>query len=766
MKVKCILIFIIMLFSVYSYAETNIISDVLVNGLRNVKLNDVLSVIKLKKGKRCSQSKIIKDVASITKLGYFDSVKVHFDEQSGNLVFSVIESPYVKSIVFRGNLEFSANKLKRVSVLKEKDYYALSKLEEAKKEISALYSDEGYKDCKVEAYPTVNADTNEMTVTFLITENNKTLVGGIKIEGAVSFKEKEVLKIMKTGLKKAFKEEVYQSDLESVEKFYKKNGFIDYKFVSSATSYNDTKTEMFLTLKINEGNRYKIGDVTFNGNSAVSGEQMKKMIRVKKGQFFNQDEIDKTAKRILKSYYNEGYLRAAVEPRSYKEDIERVVNIDFFIEEKRIVYVREIYVKGASFDDKLIKREIPLKSAEALKREKLIESVRRIYSLGSINAVGYNILPVGETDYADIEFSIDEGDSVRLISLGFGYSPVTSLTGLAKGQFLNIAGSGRKLVFFVQLGVKSKNFEIEYMNPYVYDSDVGLRLSIYDRYVVNDRKNIKYDIKDQSIKEEEGRIGGEVEINPRINSEHINLLFGYGCERVISSDVADITVPAETPAASDNQTAKTLRMEEGTISSVFFDFLYDSRDCIINPSKGNMKRVSLRVASSLLGGDKDFIKVIANSTWFFPTFWKFVLSVNLRIGAIVPYSNQPEIPIYERFYIGGASTLRGYHRDEIEPYDGGEIMGVVNVEYKFPIFRRRISVLQREKTVVQGALFCDLGGICGINREEAVECGRGLYCSVGFGIRLLVPVPIRIDFGYGLSVNGFRVYLTLGDILK
>ena len=291
-----------MIFSVHSYAGDYVVSSVLISGLKNTSLKSVLSVVSLKKGEHYSKSQARKDVASIVGLGYFSDVKFHFNKQSRSLVFEVSEDPFIEHIVFRGNLEFSTSKLKSVSTLKEKDYYNFLKLEETKKKINTLYVNKGYVDCKIEVYPTVNVETNKMTITFLITENNKIVIGDVKIEGVVYFKEKEVLKVMNTKSKKVFKEDIYQMDLKSIEKFYRDNGFIDYQFISLATKYNDTKTEMFIILNINEGNRYKIDSVTYDGNFIIDDKRMKKVIRVKKGEIFDQQKVEETVSGIRKSY--------------------------------------------------------------------------------------------------------------------------------------------------------------------------------------------------------------------------------------------------------------------------------------------------------------------------------------------------------------------------------------------------------------------------------------------------------------------------------
>lgn len=725
-----------MIFSVHSYAGDYVVSSVLISGLKNTSLKSVLSVVSLKKGEHYSKSQARKDVASIVGLGYFSDVKFHFNKQSRSLVFEVSEDPFIEHIVFRGNLEFSTSKLKSVSTLKEKDYYNFLKLEETKKKINTLYVNKGYVDCKIEVYPTVNVETNKMTITFLITENNKIVIGDVKIEGVVYFKEKEVLKVMNTKSKKVFKEDIYQMDLKSIEKFYRDNGFIDYQFISLATKYNDTKTEMFIILNINEGNRYKIDSVTYDGNFIIDDKRMKKVIRVKKGEIFDQHKVEETVSGIRKSYFNKGYLKVVVKPCFSKKDISGTVDINFSIEENEVFYLGNIYISGfVSTKDKVIRREILLKPGDVLIVEKLLRSVERIYNLGFIENVEYNELPTEVFNIFDLEFYVTENAKKSNFSAGLGYSASESLKSIVQLQHINIFGLGQKLNLFCEMSKKRQNYEASWLEPWIFDKNMSLSLSVYKKDNVRHGKkgNDNQKISKEKTMENDERTGFKIDLGPRI-SELVSLSFGYEYENVNYYSIEE---------------------EKGKISSVFSSFLYDSRNYIFDPSKGNVQFITLQIASDVLGGNKNFIKGVVDSKWFFPTFWRFVLSADLHVGLVTSYGNQ-SVPVYERFYIGGTNTVRGYDRDEIKPYMGGKLMGIINVEHRFPI------ISQSNRTVIQGFLFYDVGGLW-----ERKGAERKLYQSVGFGVRLPIPMlPMEFDCAYGLTGNKgkLKFYFNLGNI--
>jgi len=763
--------------------DSGVVSQILVDGLKNVKQKNVLAVVTSKKGKSYSVETAKDDVRSILDLGEFETAEFRFNKINGALIFTVVEKPYIEKITFKGNKKFSTGKLKSKSQLKEKDFFDALKFEETKREISTLYKDDGYADIQIEAYPTVNEDTNKMTISFLITENNKITIGGVKIEGVLAFKEKTVLKQMtKTKPKKVFKEDVYQADLRAIEAFYKNNGYMDYQLVSSSTVYNEERTQMFLTLNISEGVKYEIGAVTYSGNVAISDKEIRKLIKIRKGSQFQQEKIYETMQNIYEAYSNKGYLHTIINPsfdKGEKEDNsnftvdgnnvtisfekakekeakeksdskEGVVNISLPITENSVVYVGRIYVDGlVSTKEKVIKREVLLKEGAVLSAGKVRRSMEKIYNLGFIESAEPQILPTGSSDIMDLVFNVTEGKP-GMITAGAGYSSVDQFVGSIQFQHINIFGLAQRLNLLWEFGARRQNYEIGWTEPWIFDKNVSLTLSAYNI----ERKR---DYAAVTNAYNENRVGVSARLGPRI-SDYFALLFGYTYEYVRLYDI-DSSIRPEIEAATDLSRDRT--------SSVMAQIVYDTRDYIFDPSRGNRQLVNLQIAGGPLGGNVNFVKGIARSSWFLPTFWKFVLSFNLNVGMIGSYGGQDTVPIYEKFYVGGADTVRGYkYRTEIGPYDGGEFMTVLNVEYKFPI------VAEKGRTILQGAFFYDIGGTWAKAEDMKFVLGteeRHFRSGVGFGIRFATPVfPLRLDWGYGLNHKQGEAlqqfYFTIGNV--
>jgi outer membrane protein insertion porin family len=743
MRAFLVLASILTLFFTYAYADSDVILNVSIDGLHNVSPRSVLSVAKLKKGKCYSIVASREDIRSILGTGYFDNVEVHFDNISGNLTFVVAEKPYIERIAFNGNSEFSTGNLKRESVLKEKKYYDFSKLEETKEKINALYKDKGYADCNIEVYPVIDMNTNKMAITFLIIENNRIAVEKVKVVGIGFLKEKEFLKLMKTKPKKIFNEDVYQADLKSIETFYKNNGFIDYKFVSSSVVYNDARTKMFLTLNISEGSRYKIGSITYDGNFAVYNKEIEKIIKFKKGQIFNQNKIIETVNDIRKFYCDRGYLYAKVVPCFNKDSDGGIIGVNLSIKEGLVLYVENVYINGLiSTRDKVIRRELLVKPGEVLTDGNLRRSIEKIYNLGFISDIEYQVLATDKPDVVNLMISVTEKKDSGTVAGGVGYSLDNKFIATAQIQRMNILGLGQKLSLnlFRELSEKkSLNYEITWEDPWIFDKNLNLGFNVY-----NFKKNKDYD---NFGKGEKTRIGFMAKVGHGIG-DYANLLFGYAYEKYAKPSPVETKIE-KTLETDKIENFKDVDLQKSIeISSVFTQFVYDLRNCVFNPSRGSIHIADLALASSFLGGNVNFVKGTVKSTWFFPTFGKFVLCVNLHNGIIIPYGQSRVF--MNRFYLGGSDSIRGYaFRTEIGPVNGGSVMGFMNIEYKFPI------AFNEEKEFIQGVMFYDIGGswenynainlVLGNEREN-------IRSGIGFGIKIMIPMlPLKIEWGYGLN---------------
>ena len=744
----------------FVYAQSDLISDISVRGLKNVTQKTVLSEISSKKGKIFSDSTIREDIRALFEYGAFDDVQYDFNPSNGHLVFIVEERPYIERIDFKGNKEFSRSKLRSESTLKRKKYFNQMQLDESIEKINTIYKNRGYTDVQIEAYPTLNSETNKLVLNFLITENNKVTIGGVDVEGAVAYKKRKVLGLIKkTRTKKVFNEQLYSADLSNVANFYKENGFMDYELSASSISYNEDRTKIFIHITIDEGPKYKFGNIAYWGNSAVNDISMGKLVRMRSGKIYKLSLVNETLQAIYEAYSDKGYLQAQIEPQVERDEENGVANFTFQVQEGFEVFVGNIYIDGLeSTAEKVIRREIRLKPGDPLSAGKVRQSMARIYNLGFIDGVEPQLIPTRQRDVMDININVIEGRP-GMVSAGIGYSSVDEFVGSIQFQHLNVFGLGQRVNAMAEFGFGQsarRNYQLDWTEPYILNQNMSLTLSGYQVERTRDYNRVQSAYREM-------RRGGSATVGPRF-SEVIFLSVGYSYENV---HLDDTNFPRT--RLYEIEDYNSFRIDTGisrdNISSIITSLAYDTRDVYFDPSRGQRQSISVRYASDKLGGNTNFVKTTFRSSWYFPTFWRFVLGVNFTVSRADGYANQ-DVPLYERYYIGGADTVRGYDYQQIGYPSGARIMGVANVEYKFPI------VMEKRRTILQGVFFYDIGGswekFGTVNTNVGIEHDN-LRSGVGFGIRFATPMfPLRLDWGYGLNhKRGDKLqkfYFSIGNI--
>ncbi len=444
-------------------------------------------------------------------------------------------------------------------------------------------------------------------------------------------------------------------------------------------------------------------------------------------------------------------ILTAVLIRRFDKNMEKgLMDVNFDIKENNIVYVGNIYVDGlVSTKEYVIRREILLKEGDVFAASKVRRSMEKINNLGFIDAVEPQIQPTRDPSIMDLAFGITEGKP-GMLSAGAGYSSIDLLVGTINLSHMNLFGRAQRLNLMWEFGARVQNYQIDWSEPWFMGKPMGFGLSAFNTQRILDYGTV-------SAAYTEGREGGSVRISPRL-SDHLSLAFSYTYEYINIFNISDSApVYLSTEAATAN----------GVTSSVTSSIIWDTRDSIFDPSTGNKQSLSVQFAGGPFGGDQNYMKPEIRSSWFFPLIWKFVFSISGAAGIIQSFNPSTDVPFYQRYYVGGAETVRGYtYRGQIGPDDGGLVMMVYNAEIKFPI------VSEKKKSILQGAFFCDVGGDWATTDDFRFSVGgdpNDMKAGVGFGIRFTTPVfPLRLDWGYGLNHRPgedlSQFYFTIGNV--
>jgi len=675
---------------------------------------------------------------NIYELGFFENIAIEVTEVEGGVkvAYIVTEKPLVKRIEFKGNKEFSNGKLEREIESKEKEPFDNRKMQADAEKIATLYKEKGYADVKVEPYTAEDEETGMVVMTFFITEGAQIRIGKVNLVGVEAFDAKKIKRKMKTKRKKFFKQELLDEDLRTIEAYYKNRGFLRIQLGTPIVIYNEERTEILVTLFVYEGLKYTVGDIQFQGNYVFASEELESNLELKNGETFSQEKFEMSLFNVQERYAERGYILMRFNPEYFTDDERKVVNILISINEGGVVYIDRIYVEGNVITKSyVIKREFLVKEGSPFNVKKIRRTQEQLYNLGFFSDVVIDISETNDPYKADLICGVTE-QRTGILTMGAGYSSQEGLIGTFQITQANLFGRGQRLDLMLEFGKKKTNYQLGFTEPWFLGKHVLFGIDIYD----TDRNRDYY---------KEARTGGDIRVGPHL-TDILSLYFTYTYERVRVYDALP-----------------EYKHEEGRQNSSSFTtyLVRDSRDNIFDASRGSRNSISFEVSGGILGGDTNFVKTALSSSWYFPTFWRFVLALQLRYAIASSFRPSAGVPIYERFYVGGADTVRGYdYRGEIGPDDGGVIMFVSNLEYKFPI------VMEKGRTVLQGAVFLDMGGSWR-KRDVNFTIGTGddqLKVGIGAGVRFKTPIfPVRLDWGYGLNhkpgEDKSQWYFTIGQ---
>lgn len=743
------------------------ITDIVVEGNLFSKARSVLSKVKARKGDVVTDLAFRGDVDRLLETGLYEDVQVSVEDAPGGVdargagkvrvVFSVKERPIVRRVDFKGNRKLSDSKFREGLLSKVDEPYDRFKASQDISKILSIYRDEGYLDAQAEYYTSLNPRTNKVILTFFLTDGSRVTVKEVRVEGASALSARKVRKTLKnTRRKKVFKEDSYREDREALVDLYRNKGFLEVSVEDRQREFTPDRDQVTLDLAITEGRRYTVGDFSFSGVTLYTDSELKKAVVLKPGKLYEQSKMNESLQNLQDLYGNKGYLRAEITPETQTHPLDGdrgTVDLLFSVVESSVVFVDRIYVDGNTFTkEKVIRREVLLKSGDVFSSLKMRRTVEKLYNLGFLDDVQVDVQQPKSPDRADVVLTVKEGKP-GVLSAGAGFSSLDGLVGTLQVQHTNIFGWGQRVNLMWEFGKKRQNYELGWTNPWFMDKPMSFGVDLFDTV-----RTLPF--QGDSFAYKKGNRGFGLRLGPRL-SDQLSLIENYSYERVRVFNVQpEFKVGGSPPAES------TIAETDDIKSAFTTGVVWDTRDYVFDASRGGRHSATVEYAGGPFGGDLNFYKPEISAARYFPTFWKFVFSVSGR-SAYIKTLQKRETPVSfsELFRIGGVDTVRGYESGEVG-VDGGKAYTVFNAEYKFPI------VQENRKTILQGALFADVGGAWAGLSETNLTIGsktRQMKAGVGFGIRFKTPVfPIRLDWGWGLNHQPdqprSRFYFTIGNI--
>jgi outer membrane protein insertion porin family len=708
------------------------VADVVISGNKRIESEAIKRIVKTKKGDLYLKRYIRDDVKSIFKMGYFGDVRVEVAESTeGKVVtFFVAEKDTVRHIRIRGNDKFDDEKIKEVLNTKTGAILNFNTLKSDMEEIRALYKDKGYHNANV-TYELEPSSENESNVEFIITEGDKIFVKAISFEGNKAFDDDDLKDLMKTTEKGFFSwitssgdldREALEQDMSRIGAYYHNHGYIQARVGDPELRYEDNS--IFISVKVEEGVQFKVGKVAIEGDLIRPEEELFARIKIAADQVFNREVIREDILMLTDMYSDEGYAYADISPRIDHRVEEHEADITYVIDKGKQAYFEKIIIAGnTKTRDKVIRRQLSIYEQELFSGRRLKRGTRNLYRLDYFEDIKVNTTQGSAPDKMIVNIDVTE-KSTGAFSFGGGYSNVDNLFFMASVNQRNLFGRGQTLGLRAQIGARTTDFTFSFTEPWLFDIPLSAGFDIY-----NTSKD--YDTYDKDSKGLTLRAGYPV-------YDYTRAFVSYNYDR---ATIENLTTDA----------SSSIREFEGTNTghTLGGTLRRDTRDQAFNPTEGSDNSLTVKHAGWPFGGDIGFTKYVGDSGWYFPLFWSTVGFLHGRTGFIGGDSGDSDskVPTWERFYLGGMNSVRGYDWREISPRDpvtddkiGGNKMVLFNVEFLFPLIKN---------AGIRGVLFFDTGNVFDNGEDLSLS---DLKESVGYGIRWLSPMgPIRLEYGYILD---------------
>ncbi len=727
------------------------IVEIRVEGNRRVEKAAIIRTLRQKVGEPFDPLRTSDDLRALWSLNYFSDIQLLVQRLPKGVAYvvRVQERPAIREVKLQGNEELSKDDFKEAIDLKPFSILDLDAVRRNVKKIQEKYVEKGYFLAEVTHRIDKVPNAAEVDVVFVIREHSKVLVKEINFIGLRQVPADELKAVMATkegGFlsfltgEGTYREELFQRDLAILQAAYYDRGFINVKVDKPSISLSPDKRDIFITIKVEEGEPYRIGKLDFSGDLLFDKARFREQMVSAEGEMFNRGKLAQDIQRITDLYYDEGYAYSNVTPVTNIHPEERLIDLTFDLQKGKQVYIERIELVGnTKTRDKVIRREMRVYEGDLFSGSGLRRSKERVNALGFFETVEVTHKPGSDDTHVVVNVEVKE-KATGTFQLGFGFSNIENFIFTAQISQNNFLGWGQTVAASAQLSGLRNLVQISYFDPYFLDTNFIFSANFF-------RQQAEYPDFIRSS------LGGDATVGYHV-FEDVMATLTYTREYV---DV-------EPGRNTQNDIPLANRFRSGLTSSVRASVTWDRRDNRLFPSKGFVQFASVETAPNFLGGSFLFNRYTAYSRFYVPLPFGFVFKSNLNFGFVQQLDPNSPLPISELYYLGGINTIRGYFLRSISPTalvptvsqpdapvgrfaTGGNKQFTSNLELEFPIF---------EKVGIRGVIFYDAGNTfapdANFFEDRQYSLPLGLFHSVGFGFRWFSPIgPLRFEWGVPLT---------------
>jgi outer membrane protein insertion porin family len=749
----------------------------------------ILANIRSKEGERLYRATIEEDEASLFATGYFFTIRVKqaITPDGVDLTYEVQGKPIVTDIRIVGNKKLKLSKLKKKLTSRTGQPLDELKLFHDSQAMKDLYQKAGYQDTTVTVQPpSIDESAGRATVTIEIHETPKIRINDVIFDGATAFPQKKLRHVLKTRRHWMFswltgsgvlKKDEFEDDKDRLIEFYQNEGYIDFA-IQDIKFESPSPNRMVIRIVVSQGRQYKVGTLTIEGNKIFSTNDFIKGLKIDNklmkladtpGAIFKPTSFDQDIDTLRDMYGARGYLTrdqngtTTIAAIRTPNSANSTMDVSFRIEEGEKCYIEKIDIKGnVKTKDRVIRRELAVFPGEVYDMVRVKISKEKLENMEYFSKVETQAEDTDVPNRKNLIIGLEE-QSMSSASIGAGFSSVESIVGFAEVKMKNFdlfnpptfIGAGQKLQLIASVGSLYQDYEISFIEPFLMGKRLALGVSLFHKEVDYDSLNSMYN---------ETYDGGTVSLTKGL-SQFLSAGVSYTLEAAHVSINSGFTTNATTNLvatpgglyqnaySSSPNISTNIYDEHGTylINKFGLNLAYDTRRSVKDNDRG--QRTELLVGIATPPGDAEFYKLELRSAWFFRGFRPGdILELDARGGVVDTYSGTTHVPIFERWFLGGLYSLRGYRYRQIGPSDhfgeplGGDTYFFGGAEYSIPIVK-----------MIRLAWFYDMGNVFADPFSfKLTQAQRNFYSDdVGMGLRIVLPVgggmPLRLDYGIPMT---------------
>ena len=728
----------------------DVIESIQVEGNRKVSRETIQFYMKSREGGVYDPLKLKEDFQSLWATGFFENIRIEEENgANGKIVRLVlVENPLISSVTYKLSKKVKESdineKLQGSNILLQPfSYYSPSKVRKVKKLVTDMLLEKGYNQAAV-TIDEKKEENGQIALTVRADAGYKTRIAKVVFPGLVpgsvapaflrrGLKSNQVHAILSAVAgKDVYNRDKIEEDLEEVRLRLQQKGYLEAKVgtpefatVERKTILGRRQNMLQLSIPVELGPRYRVGEIAIEGNKVIRSDFLKSLVGFKKDQVYDIKKRNKFIENMQKFYGGIGYFYAQVVPSENLDPERRVADLTIRIQENEIVYLGKLEFTGNTFTkDHVIRREWFLREGKRLNINALEDSIKRMKQLGLVTVEKMPEIKADPQDPQKINVIAEVKEMNRqMINFNVGYSGYEGWFIAAGYSTQNFLGMGEAFTLNLQQGTRAKNYQFAFTEPYLFNLPANFGIDVfkttYEYPYMYTRKGQGFNL-----------------------SSSARFWTYWGSQLVYSMEDIEISDVNESYQYVSSYYMYYYSEGKRRVSALSPTLYYSTVDSPIFPSQGSKVMATYRYSGGFLGGDIYLHKLKLEFVRFQPVWKRHVLGMHLAYEGLSPFANR-RVPFYEKYFLGGERSLRGFDIYTIGPRDkNGSVLGgtkslLLNLEYAIPLTQQFSFVF-----------FYDMG--------NAYDAGtpirlKDVYTSTGLELKVFVPmlnVPFRLIFAY------------------